>query len=1002
MSKITFTVGGTPETPDAGQVVAYPKSDGKLYSKDENGNELMLSNNVQSVNGQDGNVVLDTDDVTEGAANKYFTDQRADDRADARIAAAKGQANGLATLDGSSKLTASQLCDIPAADGIQYLNGAVRAVFGSAVNTIAEGNDNRLSAQYELRVKKNPGAGEYSSVAAAASAAAALATSTTPVVIRIFPGVYTESSTIVLVPYVHLMGVSTLAVTIKNSTATATVVQGSDAASVSQVQITSASGAGARAVTYAGMNMFQPFTLNSVQFDNNTTSLYVNGTGSHTLCFLLGCHFGETSPFGSEAVVFDGASSIFVNQLGLGNTTANDTFPPAPATFCKLSGSMAQLLLSNISFVGQNGATALKASNGAQIRGNGVSLRGYSTGLLIENTGSASKINVTGGTFECLTYDVKIDHPGATGYFQGSATTSKILIDSGVSGVTMSYNDISVGGFASTGALYLGETQAALVNVYPMINNSATMGTYDGGVLSAGSGLTLNVSTGGYGYVMTGTDPHVLKRIEFTTPTLTLTANSDVYVYYTSGGVLTSGASLPGVTGNIILGRVITDATSIVFIDKIPVDAHHYPNKLDRFIREGLGSLHVSGWAATENSTTARAINLTAGVYYYSQNRITPSGGTGITFTRVHRDGSGGWTLTTGQTVVPNDVYDDNSSTPAPVTAGGFVKHLLVGGGAGSAEKYFLILGQEVHGSLAAAQAGSLPLVPSWVRDALVKVYSFITQQGAANFAGMIKELPALSGGSGSSSGSTSDHGGLTGLSDDDHPQYLPVSGGRAMAGDLPMGGNNITGVNQVDGVQISAHASRHSFSGSDALTPALAADLAELSDSAATAGTNNTKVPRADHQHAHGNRGGGSLHAAATGSTAGFMSAADKTKLDTVGSGANVSSVNGLTGAVTFGTDQVAEGSSNLYWTQSRFDTSFSAKSTSNLSEGSNLYFTSSRARASFSVSGALGYDASTGVISLGNATTVVAGAMSASDKSKIDTIDQNTSLLLASQVFS
>lgn len=41
------------------------------------------------------------------------------------------------------------------------------------------------------------------------------------------------------------------------------------------------------------------------------------------------------------------------------------------------------------------------------------------------------------------------------------------------------------------------------------------------------------------------------------------------------------------------------------------------------------------------------------------------------------------------------------------------------------------------------------------------------------------------------------------------------------------------------------------------------------------------TQAARADHQHAHDNQGGGSLHAVATTTTAGFMSAADKTILD-------------------------------------------------------------------------------------------------------------------------
>ena len=47
----------------------------------------------------------DTDDLTEGAVNFYYTDARAD----ARITAQKAQSNGLATLDGSGRLPSAQL-----------------------------------------------------------------------------------------------------------------------------------------------------------------------------------------------------------------------------------------------------------------------------------------------------------------------------------------------------------------------------------------------------------------------------------------------------------------------------------------------------------------------------------------------------------------------------------------------------------------------------------------------------------------------------------------------------------------------------------------------------------------------------------------------------------------------------------------------------------------------------------------------------------------------------
>lgn len=60
------------------------------------------------------------------------------------------------------------------------------------------------------------------------------------------------------------------------------------------------------------------------------------------------------------------------------------------------------------------------------------------------------------------------------------------------------------------------------------------------------------------------------------------------------------------------------------------------------------------------------------------------------------------------------------------------------------------------------------------------------------------------------------------------------------------------------------------------------------------------------------------------------------------------VQSVNGQTGIVTLDSDDVPEGSTNLYYTSARFDARLTTKSTDNLSEGStNLYFTNARAKA-------------------------------------------------------
>jgi hypothetical protein len=59
-----------------------------------------------------------------------------------------------------------------------------------------------------------------------------------------------------------------------------------------------------------------------------------------------------------------------------------------------------------------------------------------------------------------------------------------------------------------------------------------------------------------------------------------------------------------------------------------------------------------------------------------------------------------------------------------------------------------------------------------------------------------------------------------------------------------------------------------------------------------------------------------------------------------------DVLSVNGQKGAVVLDSDDIAEGVSNLYYTEARFDSSLSGKDTGDLAEGSNLYFTDARAK--------------------------------------------------------
>lgn len=347
--------------------------------------------------------------------------------------------------------------------------------------------------------------------------------------------------------------------------------------------------------------------------------------------------------------------------------------------------------------------------------------------------------------------------------------------------------------------------------------------------------------------------------------------------------------------------------------------------------------------------------------------RFAPIGGTAKTFTQYYRDGIGGWNKSSTDLIVSGS-YDNNSGSLAALTTGYYAKHVLYCNGDNSNEQYFLVVAQAEYSALAAAEDAPLPNPPSWIKDSVVPIAAIIVRQGQANIIEVIDIRPRI-GFRSSGVSASSDHGSLLGLADDDHPQYLLVGGTRAMSGNLDMGTNSIVNVNLVDGVDVSAHASRHLPNGADAITTAIASGLNANSVNAVgtanslsrsdhihaiatgaastqtpaqinaagtsanlaradhvhnipvgtpvTIGSANTEgvaatFSRADHIHDHGNLAGGSLHALATGSVAGFMSAADKTKLDGIGGNRIIKSGRVLaasftgtpkTATVTFGT---------------------------------------------------------------------------------------------------
>jgi len=535
---------------------------------------------------------------------------------------------------------------------------------------------------------------------------------------------------------------------------------------------------------------------------------------------------------------------------------------------------------------------ALHVSNGATLIMTDVGVQNANVTLHVPNEGVGPYVRSTGLVSDANNYDLLVEHPDAYGSITGILGGDDIFVDpaSTLTVSILSPTGDSVGQLL-LGELFQGDRTARLVNLSQLVRSSSPVGYTHGGELTSAPGSNIVNVGSGKGYVVDSTDDTLLE-IAWGDTTVTINPGEERWLLVNANSNLVASASPPDNLINfILLGRVYGAHGHVEFIEQIGSKNEHNDNKQTVFFRDALGPIFASG-SIVSASTTPLQLNVSSGRFYYGELRFTPSGDSDVVFTEVYRTATTGYNLIHDAQAVPT-AFDDGSGTLVSLGAGNYVKHSFYVVGDGVNETYFLVVGQDEFSNPAVAEQADLPLPPAFVKESFALLASVIVQEGNGIYA-IIDERPVIGFKAGGVSASTT-HGNLLGLSADDHPQYLRTDGSRTATGSIDMGANSISNVNQVNGVVVEAHAARHLPNGADPIA----------TGTPSTVGTVNSEgilnaLARQDHVHSHGDQLGGTLHAEVTQSIAGFMSAADKTLLDTIS------------------TDDVAEGS-NLYFTDAR-----------------------------------------------------------------------------------
>jgi hypothetical protein len=256
------------------------------------------------------------------------------------------------------------------------------------------------------------------------------------------------------------------------------------------------------------------------------------------------------------------------------------------------------------------------------------------------------------------------------------------------------------------------------------------MGVISGGQLSTTSGLTLSIAEG-YGYyhnnVING--PGILNKLTWGTQSIAIPASSTLYVYFDNDGDLVYDPTIPITSENILLGRVRTNGSGFEFIEKTPLSAEHWANRATKLFRKGIGPVYSNG--SILSVTQSFKLNVSPGTFYYGANEFNPSGGTGITFSSYRPNGSGGWIISTTNSVDSN--YYAGTNSLISLSASYYTKHSIYLVGDNSEERYFMVYDTNQYSTQLGAQNASLPAPPSHFSDAVALIAGIIIQQGTSS-----------------------------------------------------------------------------------------------------------------------------------------------------------------------------------------------------------------------------------------------------------------------------
>ena len=689
-----------------------------------------------------------------------------------------------------------------------------------------------------LNVCKSGTPGTFATVALALAAIGtgsyAAASASNRYVIKVGPGEFTEAPGLTIPAYVYVSGNDPWnSAVLKTSDLTADFITVSPNGGMFNIAVSGPTTATKSAIKQVASGTIKLYWVNIKEGSYGVTLAPTSGTAR---CHCIGVVTdGPTVMNRMFNCDNPGGVGVFIlMQSGPMSTTWTGTQPTA--VYVNGNGTLgkANATLDLCQFRG-TGHDAVYADNAAVVRGICCSFALGATAVHVGPNGG-SKVDIHGSQIkpDGWTKDIWVESATALVSFSGVATESKLTIASGATFVgSFADTATAMAGQVIYGELWIGNTSVK-TPLASYIQADKNTGLVSGGGLSRGAGAREVDVAAGVAFIDTATG---LKKVSWNATTLTIAANSaEARIFVDSAGIVQYQLTSLNKELYCLLGEAGTSASAVTYLFDNNITLPQFRPRLYSWMEHVIGPINTAGGLVTPDGL---GMDVSASTYYLTEAESATADVAGISFNYWYRDGSGGWTVSTATTLNATQ-YDDGTGTLATMTASYWRRDTLyVSKLSTGATEFNVFMGQEEFATEIEADVN--PIAADPVSEHACRLAALVIQKSASTFTA-IDQRPRLGQMAAGSSGITN-HNDLAGRDNTTaHTQY-----------------QLITEKGVADGYA--------SLDGTGKLT---AGELPTI---------------------AHGNQAGGTLHSIATTSVAGFMSAADKVKSDSVASGATANS---------------------------------------------------------------------------------------------------------------